>query len=146
MATKLFTFITSLVFLFFGISGMYDTLLSLPPARLRFFTMHSGHWGFLYGWLPVNPVHNVIYILLGGLGVLMSPILFYARLWAGGIFAIMLMFVLLGLLPFGFSDLWGWLPLFHWNVMLHAVIAMLAYYFAFIYPLDLERQRALAQQ
>lgn len=29
------------------------------------------------------------------------------------------------------------MPLFIWNIMLHAVTAILAYYYGWVYPLDL---------
>jgi hypothetical protein len=49
----------------------------------------------------------------------------------------MTLLTIIGLLPLGISYLWGLVPLFDWNIMLHSVTAMLLYYYGFIYPLDL---------
>ncbi len=138
MPTKICSILTGLVYLFFGICGFMPSLVYLPPDRLRFYDMDIvGHWGFLFTWLPVNPVHNVIYVLLGALGVSAAAFFATATLYCRAVFAVTLMFTLVGLLPLGASEVWGLLPLFSWNIMLHAVTAIICYYYGFIYPLDL---------
>jgi hypothetical protein len=145
MPTRICSFLTGLVYLFFGICGFIPSLVDLPPARLRFFDMHIvGHWGFLFAWLPVNPVHNVVYIALGAAGLLAAPFFTTAKLCCQATFAVTLMFAVVGLLPLGASEVWGLLPLFSWNVMLHTVTAVLCYYYGVIYPLDLGGQEPLA--
>lgn len=144
MASKLCSLFTGLVYLFFGICGFIPSLVYLPPERLRFYEMHMvGHWGFLFTWLPVNPVHNVIYIAAGAMGILAAAFFLTAKLFCQAAFAVTLMFAIVGLLPLGASYVWGLLPLFSWNVMLHSITAMLCYYYGFIYPLDLGGQELL---
>lgn len=137
MAARVAVFMIGLLFLLFGIAGMFPSLVFLPPPRLRYYEMHMiGPWGFLFGWMPVNYVHNVIYILLGGTGVLAGLFRTTAIVYARYIFFVLVMFTFAGFLPFGIDRLWGVLPLFDWNIMFHSCLAMLLYYYGFIYPLD----------
>ena len=137
MPIKLCALFTGAVFLFFGISGCFPSLVSLPPDRMRFFEMHMiGHLGFVYAWMPVNIVHNVVYILLGASGVLSAPVRLTATLYCRGLFFLTTMMAITGLLPFGIAQLWGLMPLFGFNIMVHVVLAVLLYYYGFIYPLD----------
>jgi hypothetical protein len=127
-----------LVYLFFGISGLQSGLVHTPPGRMRFFTQEmAGNWGFVYSWLPSNTIHNIVYILIGGGGVLSCIAFGLATRYCKGLFALSVMFTILGVLPFGISSVWGLMPLFSWNIMLHTVTATLTYYFGWIYPLDL---------
>jgi hypothetical protein len=137
MAVKVCVFLVGLVYLFFGIAGLFPQFVYFPPPRLQFYDMPMiGQWGFLFTWLPVNLVHDIFYIIIGGLAVVMSPIRSAAILYARGIFFVMVMLTFAGFLPFGIAEIWGLIPLFAWNVMLHAVTAILLYYYGFIYPLD----------
>jgi hypothetical protein len=146
MPAKICVFLTGVVYLFFGISGFFPSLVSLPPPRLRFYDMTIiGHWGFLFSWLPVNPVHNVVYVIIGGVAILAAVSQFTAVWYARGLFFVMFLFAVTGLLPFGIAQLFGLMPLFAWNIMLHSVTAMLLYYYGFIYPLDLGGKEPISQ-
>ncbi|HTW95042.1 MAG TPA: DUF4383 domain-containing protein [Tepidisphaeraceae bacterium] len=137
MAAKFVVFLTGLIYLFFGICGFIPSLVIMPPPRLRFYILPMiGHWGFLFNWLPVNIVHNIVYILIGCFALLASVTRPTAIKCAKGLFFVMFAFAVTGFLPFGFSHLWGFMPLFEWNVMLHIITAMLLYYYGFVYPLD----------
>ncbi len=146
MPVKICVFLTGLVYLFFGICGFVPAFIYLPPPRLRYYDMHMiGHWGFLFTWLAVNPVHNILYLIIGGGAILASPLRFTAIGYARGLFFVTFMLTFTGLLPLGIAQLWGLLPLFGWNVMLHSVTAMLLYYYGFIYPLDLGGREPISQ-
>jgi uncharacterized membrane protein YuzA (DUF378 family) len=137
MPVKICAFFTGLVYLFFGISGLFPSLVFLPPPRTRYYDMNMvGHWGFLFTWLPVNPVHNIVYIIIGVAGVFAAAFEMTATAYARGMFFLMFLFTVVGFLPFDIDHVWGLMPLFAWNVMLHSVTAMLMYYYGFIYPLD----------
>ena len=138
MSAKVCVFFVGLVYLFFGIAGLFPSLVDPPPPQSIYYEMTIiGHWGYLFTWLPVNLIHNIVYLIIGGLAIpasLLRPIAtFYARI----IFFVMVSFVILGFLPFGISYLGGLIPLLDWNIMLHTITAVLLYYFGFIYPLDL---------
>jgi hypothetical protein len=137
MPTKICVFITGLVYLFFGIAGLIPGFVFLPPPRLRYYDMTMiGHWGFLFTWLPVNTLHDILYIVIGALAIITSLSRTTAILYARGLFFLMIMLSITGFLPFGIDRLWGLLPLFTWNIMLHSVTAMLLFYYGFIYPID----------
>ncbi len=137
MATRLFNLFIGCVFLFFGISGAVPSLVSHFPAQVGLPENHLiGMSGMLFSWLPVNTVHNVLYILLG-LGACLSAFWFpLARIYCVALFWLALQFMVLGFLPWGINDLWGFMPLFGWNIMIHTVTAIMAWYFGLIYPLD----------
>ncbi len=138
MAVKICIFLTGLVYLFFGIAGLYPSLVYPPPPRLQFYDMTIiGHWGFLFTWLPVNIVHDILYIVIGGAAIPAAIWRSTAILYARGLFFLMFGLTVIGFLPFGIDRLWGLIPLFDWNVMLHSVTAMLLFYYGFIYPIDL---------
>jgi len=138
MASKISALIIGFVYLFFGISGLFPSFLYLPPHRLRYFEMEMiGRWGFLFGWLPSNLVHSIVYIILGAAGVLTCLSFAMAIRYCRGMFAITLLFTVLGFLPGGVSYLGGFMPLFSWNIMLHTVTTIAAYYYGWVYPLDL---------
>jgi len=138
MSSRICALLLGVVYLLFGIMGLFDPFVSLPPDRLRFYNMQMlGDWGFLFGWMPVNLVHDVLYILIGAGGVLGALTFSTARSYCRGIFVITCTFTIIGLLPLGADRLWGLLPLFSWNLMFHGVTAMLAYYYGIVYPLDL---------
>lgn len=138
MASKIFALLIGLVYLFFGISGLIPRLVHLPVIGIRFYTDElSFNWGFVYSWLPSNTFHAVLYIIIGGLGVFSFLSFAMATRYSKALFALTLLFTFAGFLPFGIDSLWGILPLFGWNIMLHAVTAMLAYYYGWVYPLDL---------
>src|SRR5581483_8024948 len=137
MAARIAVFLTALLFLFFGIAALFPSLIFLPPPRLRYYDMHMiGTWGYLFGWMPVNLLHDVIYIVLGSSGLIASPLRTAAIWYCRGVFFLALSFACLGFLPLGIDRLWGLLPLFDWNIMFHTVLAILMYYFGFIYPVD----------
>jgi hypothetical protein len=50
------------------------------------------------------------------------------------LFVIAVFFLVVGLLPLGIGDVWGYFPLSGWNVPIHAVTAILAWYYGFVFP------------
>ena len=138
MSAKVCVFLTGLVYVFFGVAGLFPDLVYPPPPRIIYYQMPIvGHWGYLFTWLPVNLPHDCLYIAIGGLGILASPLRATAILYARATFFLMILLVGIGFLPLGLSSLGGLMPLFDWNIMLHTVTAILLYYFGFVYPLDL---------
>ncbi len=118
---------------------MVPALCGMPTSVTRFYDpgMFAGHATLLIDWLPVNGMHNGIYILLGCAGLLASPVFKVAIGYCRGMMMVALLFVTIGVLPLGAGSLWGLIPLYGWNVPVHIVTVCLAYYFGFVYPLDL---------
>jgi hypothetical protein len=138
MAVKIGALSLGIIFLFFGIAGFFPGLVTLPLDRLRFFNVTVlWRWGFLFGWMPTNPVHNIVYTILGIGGIGAAPVFRWARAYCQGMFAVTVLFVMLGVAPLGISRLWGLIPLFDWNILFHTVAALIAFYLGWVYPLDL---------
>jgi len=137
MPTKLCALVVGCIYLFFGISGLVPSLVHRPPPFWFYQQMPMlGGLGYVLGWLPANLVHNIVYIILGGGGILLAVTFRSAIRYCQAMCAIGILFTFCGLLPRA-NYLGGPIPLFSWNVMVHAITAMVAYYFGIIYPLDM---------
>jgi hypothetical protein len=137
MASKLCALFIGMIYLFFGISGLFPGFVHLPPTRLLYDQMHIvGSWGYLYSWLPVNLVHDILYIAIGSAGILAAVTFSTSVAYCRGMLWLALLLMFLGMMPFGIAQVWGLLPLFAWNVMVHAITAVLVYYYGYVYPLD----------
>jgi hypothetical protein len=95
----------------------------------------SVHPGFLLGFIPENWPHNVLWIVLGAGAIISSVTCTTAVKYSKVLTLVLTMLAVTGLLPLGISDLWGILVLASWNVGIHFLIAVLAWYFGFVYPL-----------
>lgn len=93
--------------------------------------------GYVFGWLPSNMLHAILYVVLGAGGILAAATFKTAILYCRGMLALTILFALTGFLPLGANDLWGFLPLFGWNVPVHVITAILVFYYGLIYPIDL---------
>lgn len=138
MPTRLFALISGVFYAIFGIGGFISALVWRPEmARLRMNTLHW-HGGQLGGVLEINWPHNILWILIGVAGIIAAARFVWSRNYAQGLFIVATLFTLVGLLPLGIGELWGYLPLFGWNVLIHAVTAILAWYYGFVYPRAME--------
>lgn len=137
MPTRLCALMIGAIYLFFGICGLDRSLVFPAPDIWTYQEMNKLFgFGYLFSWLPVNLVHNILYIAIGGAGVLAAVAFTTAQRYCQGVFALTFLLVVTGFMPLGMSYVWGLLPLFSWNILLHTVTAVLVYYYGFIYPLD----------
>lgn len=134
MATRLFALVAGTFYTLFGIAGFIPQLIWRPErARLRMNEIHF-HGGQVIGMLDVNWAHNIIWVLIGLSGIVAASRFAWSKSYSQALFIVATLFTLVGLLPLGIGELWGYLPLFGWNVLIHAVTAMLAWYYGFVYP------------
>jgi len=143
VAVQIYIFVAGLFYLVFGVLGLFPAFLYPPPARPEYMQVGiiNARYGYLLDFLPTNLPHDIVFILLGVPAILAS--LFYgsSRFFARVIFVMTAMATMAGLLPW-VDHLFGLMPLFSWNIPLHAVACVTAWYFGFIYPID-RRDRAL---
>ena len=140
MATRLFALISGILYLLFGLLGWCPWVQWTPDMpRDRMYDIHFGP-GWIFGALPVNWPHNILWILFGLAGIACCLSFFASRAYARIMFVITVPLTFLGFLPAGISFLWGFLPLSYWNVIVHAWTAMTAWYFGWIYPLGLRQK------
>lgn len=134
MATRLFALVVGTFYTLLGIAGFIPMCMWRPErARLRMNGIHF-HGGQVIGMLDVNWAHNIIWILIGLAGVFAAPRFAWSKTYAQALFVVATLFTIVGLLPLGIGELWGYLPLFGWNVLIHAITAILAWYYGFVYP------------
>lgn len=138
MATRMFALINGLIFTTIGILACFPAFLWHPErAQLR---MEDYHWGggFLGGFLEVNIPHNILWILLGVGGLIGSVTYATSKMYGQAVFVVCTLALFWGLLPIGIGDLWGYLPLSGWNILVHFVVAVLAWYYGAVHPRDVE--------
>jgi hypothetical protein len=136
MATRMFALVNGLFYTTIGVLACLPPFL-WPPERPHL-DMTDLHWGggFVGGFVMVNLPHNILWIIMGIGGILAAVHFASAKLYGQGVFIVTTMALLWGLLPLGIGDLWGYLPLSGWNVLIHFVTATLAWYYGFVYPRD----------
>ena len=126
---RTFALLFGIVFLAVGALGFF----MLDPAGPVHddLTMHQ-YEGMLLGLFPVNLLHNIVHLLFGLWGVM-------AYRSAGGsvgyfraVAVIYALLTVLGLLP-QTQTLFGLVPLHGNDVILHAVLALVAAYFGFVH-------------
>ena len=88
--------------------------------------------GNLLGLFPVNAVHNLVHIALGAWGVVAGASLAAALFYFRGIAIVYGVLAVLGLIP-ATNTLFGLAPIHGADVVLHAVLALIAAYLGFWY-------------
>jgi hypothetical protein len=137
MPIQLFTFVAGLYYLIFGILGFFPFLIYPAPARPEFqqLALINFGYGYLLNFLPTNVLHNIVYVLIGVVGILAALFYELSRLYSRALFASAALAVILGVCPFTINQVFGLMPLFQWNIPTHTITAALAWYFGFIYPI-----------
>jgi hypothetical protein len=88
--------------------------------------------GSLLGLFPVNAAHNVVHIGLGVWGLVAGASLAAAVFYFRGIAIIYGLLAVLGVFP-ATNTLFGLAPIHGADVVLHAVLALIAAYFGFFW-------------
>jgi len=104
----------------FIVVGLLGFVPALTPA------------GNLLGLFPVNAVHNLVHIGLGAWGVIAGASLAASLIYFRGIAILYALLAVLGLLP-ATNTLFGLAPIHGADVVLHAVLALIAAYLGFWY-------------
>lgn len=134
MASRIFPLVAGTLYTLLGILGFVPQVIWRPErARLRMNDIHF-HGGQVIGMLDVNWAHNIIWILIGLAGLIAASRFAWSKTYAQVLFVVAILFTIVGFLPLGIGELWGYLPLFGWNVFIHAITAILAWYYGFVYP------------
>lgn len=141
---RLACLVWGLIFLALGVCGFVPRYVEAVPNRewAQYIAISAGY-GYLFGWLPINVVHNIVYILLGTGGMLSAATRGMAEAYARALFMLMVLFVALGISPDPISRVGGLMPLFDWNVMLHLLAGVIMWYAGMIYPLTPHPQTVL---
>ncbi|HEY9617228.1 MAG TPA: DUF4383 domain-containing protein [Microcoleaceae cyanobacterium] len=132
-----FTLTIGIVFLLIGIMGFIPGIVQPPHAAPEEVNLAiTQGYGYLLGIFPINVLHNIVHLLIGGLGIFASISLGSARLYSGGLALFYGLLAIMGLFIPTQSTL-GLIPIFGNDVWLHALTAAIACYFGFIATPDL---------
>lgn len=143
MATRLFALLSGLFLTIAGIGGFIPKFVWQPElARSRMEDIRF-HGGYLLGVLAVNWPHNILWLVIGMGGLVAASNYLYSKMYAQGLFVVATVMTITGLLPLGINTLWGFLPMSGWNVLIHAILAIAAWYYGFVYTY--ERDLRMAQ-
>lgn len=126
---RTFALLFGIVFLAVGILGFVPG--AAEPATHEGLTMTQNS-AMLLGLFPVNLLHNVVHILFGLWGLAAYRSVGGAVGYFRAVAVIYALLTVLGLLP-QTQTLFGFVPLHGNDVILHAVLAIVAAYFGFLH-------------
>ena len=111
-----------------GLFQYADETTNLPALNL------NTSYGLFLGFLPMNIVNKLLLIVLGCWGIAASQApgtsLPRSIVWSRWVFGISGVLAVLGLLP-NTNTMFGYWPLFSWNVATSGVISLVAAYFGY---------------
>ncbi|MBV9280520.1 MAG: DUF4383 domain-containing protein [Chloroflexi bacterium] len=122
--TRYFALAVGLVYLLVGVIGFIPALYTSPPASAPHVDA-TASYGYLFGLFPVNALHDVVHILIGLIGIGCAARFVAARAYAKGLFLIYGLLTILGTMPQA-DTVWGLIPIFSGDVVLHAATALAA--------------------
>jgi len=129
MKAPAFSRLFGVIFLLVGALGFAPWATPPAPLGAEYLTLGNGY-GLIFGIFAVNGAHDLLHILIGGWGVLASfgfkPSVIYLRFLA----VFYLLLVVLGSIPIT-NTLFGAVPIYGWDVGLHAIVALVALYGGF---------------
>lgn len=129
MAIKTFSLLFGIVFLAAGVAGFIPALS--PVHDHPGLTMDAGS-RLALGLFPVNLLHNVVHILFGLWGLAAARSFSGSRIYARAVAIIYGLLTIMGLIPV-LNTTFGLIPIYGNDVWLHALLALVAAYFGFLY-------------
>jgi hypothetical protein len=138
MQTRYFALGVGVIYLLVGLVGFLATGTSMAAGDDA---------PRLMGLFPVNVLHNIVHLIVGGLGIAAYRSYDGARGFARGLAIFYGLLAIMGLLPDPFRTTFGLIPIFGHDVWLHALTALVAAYFGFaaqregIETIDASRRR-----
>jgi len=128
---KIFALVFGIVFLAIGVAGFIP---GLTPAHTHPDVTFETGLGLLFGLFPVNLLHNLVHIVFGIWGLAASRAILAARTYARAVAVIYAVLALMGLISIGrIYTTFGLIPLYGHVVWLHALLAIVAGYFGWMY-------------
>jgi hypothetical protein len=129
---QIFALVTGIMFLLVGVMGFFPQFVSQPdvlPGYVAANGTESG-FGYILGFIPTNLVHNIVRIAVGGFGIFSSIALDSSRYYARFVAVSYGLFAVLGLIPVA-NVLFGIMPIYGSDVLIHGLSAAGATYFGF---------------
>ena len=131
MQARYFALVMGIVYLAIGVLGFIPGTHPLA-AGAPDLAVDAGY-GYLLGLFPINVLHNLVHLLIGGLGLAAYARADAARTFAQGLAVFYGLLAIMGLIPV-LNTTFGLIPIFGHDVWLHALSALAAAYFGFVAP------------
>ncbi|MBE9050887.1 DUF4383 domain-containing protein [Nostocales cyanobacterium LEGE 11386] len=139
MTERYCALILGIIFLSLGLAGFIPNLVSLPGTNESYVPLdispnaYAAGFGYLFGALPTNFLHNFVRCAVGLLGIASYTNASSARLFNRSFAIAYALLAIMGLLPFA-KTFFGLMPLFGNNVWLNALSAIAAAYYGIVIP------------
>jgi hypothetical protein len=131
MGVRNFALFSGIFFMIIGIAGFIPQLVSPPPTELDSPLWIDIGYGYLFGLLPTNLLHNLVHIAVGAWGFNASRQLKSALFYCQGFAILYSLIAVMGIIP-GLGTTLGLMPIFGGNVPLNLLTAAIAGYYGFI--------------
>ncbi len=129
-AGQYFALISGIFFLLLGIMGVIPGLVQTTGSESIASDIYGIGHGYILGTIPTNTLHSFIRASFGLAGILTSISLDSSRTYSRVLAVGYGLFAVLGLIPYT-NTLFGTVPIFGSDVLLHGVSAAIATYFGF---------------
>lgn len=130
--TRYFALIAGIIYALVGVLGFVPGTHPMPADGAAPDLIVDAGYGYLLGLFPVNILHNIVHLGIGVWGIAAYRSLGGAKLFARGLTILYALLAVMGLIPV-LNTTFGLIPIFGHDVWLHAVTALVAGYFGFIY-------------
>lgn len=132
MNAPLIARIFGVLFLAAGIAGVVPFAAVAPPAPAdATFINLDLYYRFLFGLFPVNIAHDALHVFLGLWGLLAASRFAWAVGYCRFVAVFYFFVVILGIIPIT-NTLFGAVPIYGWDVALHAFAALICAYGGFM--------------
>ncbi|HEY9828211.1 MAG TPA: DUF4383 domain-containing protein [Stenomitos sp.] len=126
-----FALISGLFFFILGVIGCIPAFVTHVDATSAVSDAYGMGYGYIAGFIPTNGIHNFLRIMVGLFGIIASLALDSSRTYSRVIAVFYGLFAVLGLIPYT-KTLFGTVPIFGSDVLLHGISAAVALYYGFI--------------
>ncbi|MBD2358408.1 DUF4383 domain-containing protein [Tolypothrix sp. FACHB-123] len=139
MIDRYISLVIGISYLLLGLAGFIPALVSLPGSNASYVPLdeaagaYSAGFGYLFGLIPTNFLHNIVRCSVGLLGISGYNNYTTARLFNRSFAIAYALLAIMGLLPFA-KTFFGLMPIFGNNVLLNALAAIAAAYYSIVIP------------
>lgn len=126
-----FALISGISLALLGILGFFPGVIDQSGVPADAVGVFDQGYGFILGVVPTNTIHAGIRLAFGIFGILSSIALDSTRVYSRAVAITYGLFAIMGLFPVT-NTVFGLVPIFGSDVLLHGASAVLGFYFGFI--------------
>ena len=136
MNIHLFTLTLGIIYTLVGVLGFVPGLVTAPPANGP---SMATDYGMLLGLFPINFLHNWVHLGVGIGGLIAYKDMSKARRYNQSLAVVYGILAVMGLIP-RLNTAFGYIPLYSHDIWLHALTAIAAGYYGFMWHMSVERE------